>query len=685
MPFERWNDALQSANDHDARQSLLAEIAGWRARNLTDIPGQREAAWAIAQLHRGLERKDDAVREARSLLSLCQTPPVASKAEARAAKTLLSALGAQAPRLVTPPSDGRERKPRNRDDRERKAREERAPRLSLADALKLAVDGDHAGARKALSGGRGRAELARTWVDLDEALRSDDRDRLLARLDQRLRQSLQIPQRKQARQDQPPAAEDGALGQLLGRRLPGRRQAFLRALDAFSAEHPDQADTLASTALQHHIDGEGADHAAPWLATVVARGLASGGDATRAVLERHAGDTVASTFAEPLFARVVDLAGFAADRFHGARRAVLGRGAEPDERVAWTVRFDGGDRMLVLVPPHTEPYPADIAEQMAGRLPRLCSMLVVLAPGAANAPLREALATHGLMTLDGEPSDTELLSALDRVTPVERSDERAAPKAEKKQKAEKKPQAEPAKAEPAGPPPVDPMDDVRAVIEASEAPSPESVAQALEKLPKLRDAFLHATRTWHELPADASRRLHDLLVAADAQAPATLRVPEATTLALRVAATQGGPTATVLAEGSAAERFGGPGITDVIAVVAGAIGAGWSLRRAFRGTTRRERRNQPMLEAVSGALDGLWRLGVEKDGQRAEIWFIADLPVEGRAAVPQLLLEERQRVVVLPIDADLTSWWAGLDGPEAIGWMGDEGEAVGAALDGLKA
>ncbi|MCA9567921.1 MAG: hypothetical protein KC656_08765, partial [Myxococcales bacterium] len=64
---------------------------------------------------------------------------------------------------------------------------------------------------------------------------------------------------------------------------------------------------------------------------------------------------------------------------------------------------------------------------------------------------------------------------------------------------------------------------------------------------------------------------------------------------------------------------------------------------------------------------------------------VAELPVEGRAAVPQLLLEEKDRVVVLPVDPELMSWYASLDGPEAIGWMGDEGDAVGAALGALEA
>jgi hypothetical protein len=685
MPFDHWNSKRSAASDADAQRALVSEIGSWRARNLTDIPGQRDAAFALAKLHKTLGNTDDAVREARTLMSLCQTPPEASKAELAVARKTLTGLGASAPRVASaaPARERRERKP-DRNDRSAG---------SAPDAVvERALAGDFSGARRIAKGQKSRQAL-RVWVDVQEILASDadQREALLRRLEGRLRQTLGLAVPKGSKAEQPPAPpvpEDGALGQLLGRRLPRRREPFLRAMEAWLDEHPDQVDVLASTALQHHIDGTGADHPAPWLATFVARALIADGAATRAVIQSHAEAPIGATFLEPAFERSLSLV--ASPRFSGLRRSVLGRNAEPDDRRAWTVRFDDQAKMLVVVPEHTEPYPTDIAEQLAARLPALCSRVVVLAPGPANGPLREVLAGAGLVSLDGRPSDSELLAALDHVTPMERPErpKRESPKKKEARKDDAKqapraqdaaPSPAPAKAEA---PKVDPMDAVRDVLADPSADVPR-IRAALEPLPKLRDAFLHASATWFPLADDASVRTAALLDAADAEAPDGLRVPEATTLALRVAAAQAGPTLDRLSAGSTAERFSGPGIADVVGVVRGAQDAGWTLRRAFRGTTRRERRNQPMLSELAGALDGVWRLGVERDGVRAELWYVADLPIEGRAAIPQLLLEERQRVVVLPVDPDLMSWYATLDAPAAIGWTGEEAADVGAALSAL--
>lgn len=679
MPFEHWNSKRTAAADPATQQSLLAEIGAWRARNLTDIPGQRDAAFALSKLHKALGNEADAIREARTLLSLCQTPPEANKGELAVARKTLTALGETAPRIVTPgaPRERRERRERTDD------RSPRGSNTSGQDAaIEKALAGDFAAARRILKGKKGR-EAVRVWIDLCEAIAADgDRQsQLLNRLEGRLRQTIGLPAAPKRAVPEappaPPAPEDGALGQLIGRKLPRRREPFLRALAAWLADHADQADALASTALQYHIDTIGAGSAAPWLASFVARALASDGSATAAVIQSHEAEPIGAIFREAPFKRALSLVGN--PRFSGLRRSVLGRNAEPDDRRAWTLRFDDGDKMIVLVPEHTEPYPADIATQLTERLPGLCSQFIVLAPGAANAPLRESLAGAGLVSLDGAPSDNELIAALDHVTPVER------PARTRKERAPKEASAPRAAATPAAPaaPKIDPMDAVKALLGADGVPTLEQLRAVLEPLPKLRDAFLFASRTWFPLAADASARAAVLLDAADAEAPDGLRVPEATTLSLRIAAQQGGDVLTRLQNGPTAERFAGPGVVDVVGVVKGAADAGWELRRAFRGTTRRERRNQPMLNELGGGLDGLWRLGVEKGEERAEIWFVADLPIEGRAAVPQLLMDDRKRVVVLPVDPDLMSWFGTLEAPAAIGWMGEEGPAVGAALDAL--
>ena len=210
------------------------------------------------------------------------------------------------------------------------------------------------------------------------------------------------------------------------------------------------------------------------------------------------------------------------------------------------------------------------------------------------------------------------------------------------------------------------------MLDGDALPALEVLTPAMSALHKMRDAFLHVSGSWTELPADASERLSTLLAAADTAAPPSLRVPEAVTLALRVAASLGGPVTDALTTGKTAERFGGPGIPTLIELLQAAGTDGWTLRRAFRGTTRRERRNHPALAALEGALDGVWRLGLEKGEERRELMFLAELPIEGRAALPQLLLDNRKRVVVLPIDPELTSWYTTLSGPEPLGWNGDE-------------
>lgn len=678
MPFDQWNSKRTAAVDPAAQQSLLAEIGAWRAQNLMDIPGQRDAAFALSKLHKALGNEADAVREARTLLSLCQTPPEANKGELAVARKTLTALGQTAPRVVQP---GAQRERRERTNDRSTDRNERTNRAQSGQdaAIEKALAGDFAAARRILKGKKGR-EAVRVWIDLSEAIAAegDRQAQLLHRIEGRLRQTIGLPQVKRVVPEAPPAPpapEDGALGQLIGRKLPRRREPFLRALAAWLAEHPDQADPLASTALQHHIDTVGATSAAPWLASFVARALASDGTATAAVIQSHEHDPIGSIFREAPFQRALSLVGN--PRFSGLRRSVLGRNAEPDDRRAWTLRFDDGDKMIVLVPEHDAPYPSDVASQLAQRLPALCSQFIVLAPGAGNAPLREVLAAGGLVSLDGSPSDNELIAALDHVTPVER------PARTRKERAPKADAVQPAA--PAAPavPKVDPMDAVKAVLTAEGVPTVEQLRAALEPLPKLRDAFLFASNTWFPLAPEASARAAVLLDAADAEAPDGLRVPEATTLSLRIAAQQGGDVLSRLQNGPTAERFAGPGVADVVGVVKGALDSGWQLRRAFRGTTRRERRNQPMLNELGGGLDGLWRLGVEKGDERAEIWFVAELPIEGRAAIPHLLLDDRKRVVVLPVEPELMTWFSGLDAPPAIGWMGAEGAEVGAALDAL--
>ncbi|MEZ4319325.1 MAG: hypothetical protein R3F61_17560 [Myxococcota bacterium] len=704
MAFERWSSNISSATDPGAQRSLLAEIGTWRTSNLTDIPGLREAAFAMSNLYAKLGERDAAVREARSLMSLCQTTPVATAEERHAAHAYLNALGEKAPPMRIIQEDrprGRDRNERrergDRGDRgERPARAERPDRGSRDshdDAIERALQGDHDGALKLLKGRKGRAELVRAWVRLVKALAADDRDAELEKLDRWFRQVLPVsgggkpaPAKAAPAPEPPPTEEDGPLGALVGRKLPKRREARVRLLARWLEENPARADELAATVLRAHLAESGAGVPAPWLVAFVAQarlGDAAQTDAALAEL-REAGSVAVDVYGEWAFERAVQLARSAPQRFSGLRRGVLGRGSEPDDRRAWTLRLDGEDRMLVLVPAGDAAYPAAVAAEVAARLPALCSRIVLLAPGAGNAPLREAVAGAGFVALDGEPSDNELLSALQNVQPV--GEPERAPRAERAPRPEraeprppkeKKASAAPAPEVPAGPDPIEAFSDV---LFADAVPTAEALTGPLGGLHKLRDAFLAADRRWSTFPADASARLGALLEAAHGVAPDGLSVPEGTTLALRVGAAQGGPVAEALVKGAAAERFGGPGMSDVLGVVRAAGEAGWSLRRAFRGTTRRERRGNPALAELSDSLGGVWRLGLEKDGARRELWYVAELPVEGRAGVPQLLLEERDRVVILPIDAELMAWYGTLGGPEAIGWTPEDPSSVVEAL-----
>src|SRR5690606_24120136 len=97
--LDQWSDRIAQSQDPAERRALLAEVAGWRARHLGDIPATRAATLAISKLHRLLGDEEAAVREARSLVSLCHSSPVASEAEYEAAREWLAQLGERAPRL----------------------------------------------------------------------------------------------------------------------------------------------------------------------------------------------------------------------------------------------------------------------------------------------------------------------------------------------------------------------------------------------------------------------------------------------------------------------------------------------------------------------------------------------------------------------------------------------------------
>ena len=84
--FDKWSGRIAAAGDEHSRRAILAEIGAWRAAKLTDVAASRHATFAMSRLYAMLGEHDQAVREAHSLLSLCQTAPVATRDETESAR-----------------------------------------------------------------------------------------------------------------------------------------------------------------------------------------------------------------------------------------------------------------------------------------------------------------------------------------------------------------------------------------------------------------------------------------------------------------------------------------------------------------------------------------------------------------------------------------------------------------------
>ncbi len=478
-----WSDRIAAVNDDGPRRALLAEIGIWRAGRLTDIAAARQSTYALSRLHWLLRDKAAAEREARQLLSLCQTPPRASAEEIEAAKGWLGSLGASVPKVAPaprkprerrdgrdgrdgrPPREGRGREPREprnkRDDRRDDRREDRGARgesTLIEKAVQAADTGDYGAAMKLLRGKRGgRADLVRVWVHLSRALQNDD----------------------------PQAARD---------------------------------------------------------------------DLVR------------------------------------------------------------------------------LSERLRG----------LLGPGALDVPVESA---------------------------------------PRKKKAREEP-AKPAEDKPAGPSPRElarqRSDALQAALTAEAVPEPAALLPLLEGWGRLWRAIAAAEK-WDLDDA----RIEALLRAVDTAADTDRTIPGGTSLLIRRAGAGSEMAKTLLTTAPTDARYGGAGADVVVDLARAAAEAGWRVDRVLRGPTRKEVDRHAVLGTVGAAMDGLWRVLVRKDDAKAEIWYAAELPAEGRAGVPMLLLEEHARVVVLPIDPDLLGWYGSLEAPEAIGWTGEEGDALREALAAL--
>lgn len=646
-PFEMWSDRIAAATTEEARRALLTEARMYRARNLSDVGAQRRATFTVSQLHALLEERDQAAHEAKQLLSLCQTLPSASREETEATRDWLRSLGERAPKVVAPPRertwrDGAERPAR----RERPARAESAapavpPRAAdPAKVRALAAEKRWGAALSALGDGRGATtELLRVALRLEASLAAPDPLAEVRALRDELSRRLGLA----GRAEKPaPAPANDPLSAVLGRAAPSRRAERIDAIEAFADAHPGRVDELAAAALRHHLQTAGPSSPAPWLAGTVARALASGpAPRTEAALAelRAAGSFAVTCYDELPFDRLVRLLrrtladGLPAG---AVRRGVLAR-HEPDDRKIWTlrVRSADGERMLAVAPHASQPYAGDLGKEIADRLHGLCPATLLLATGSGNDALRALARERGLAVRDRDGDDAELLAALVAVPP-------AAPRT---------------------PAPAPSADASSAAPPAAAAPPTERLADLLAASPldhdRIRAAVAGLRRADRALRLVQKANLGDEALAAVLAAVAAAigndrPIPEGTTLALR-GAIDGPLTREQLRD----PRYGGPGADALVDVARTLTTDGWELHRVLRGPTRREIDKHPALDTFAPGLTGLWRLLVRRDGRRGEVWFVAELPIEGRAALPLLLLEDFQRAIVVAAGAG--------DGWDALG------------------
>jgi hypothetical protein len=221
-------------------------------------------------------------------------------------------------------------------------------------------------------------------------------------------------------------------------------------------------------------------------------------------------------------------------------------------------------------------------------------------------------------------------------------------------------------------------DAIKAAV-ADPAVTVEALVPLLSALPRVWRGLAAAREGLEGLDrAEVDRRLALVLEAADQAAPEGVRIAEGTTLAIDIAARQGpgSAVAAALESGPVAARFGGAFVHGAIEAAGALIAAGVVIDRVHHGVTARERREDPVLEALGDALDGVWRV-MGKQGERdVEAWFVGALPPDAAAAVPRLLLVERARAVLVADDS-VARAWAVTNGPAPVDAAG-----VAAALAG---
>jgi hypothetical protein len=670
-PFNRWTDRIIAAEDESSRQSLVSEIIRWRAGCLTEVTNQRDAAHALARLYMLLGLQPQAVQEGQTLMSLCQIPPNVSREEWTVASAFLQTLGGTPPRRANAPS----RPQKAKAPKEKRSREAKAPSKGhdqFSSWVKQVVDGKSDDVRNAIKGKKGpQIQIFRIWMTLNKWAAQEPgekRDQSIAHLERRLRQQLapQLQTKKPARPE-PVSDVDKALAAIIGSPIPRRRDSRVRLLEGFVKSHPEKSDAVAAAALTHHVAVSGVEAPAPWFVSLV--GLAmlhSDGAETKAVIETLQAQKAVCVepFSEEAYVWSLALIRLALSEgwtLNAWRRGILPR-IEPVHRKIWTLRIekDGFERMMAIAPSQTEAYAEGLPKQLSDRLNQLSRTVLLAAPGEGNEGLRSAANEASLPLLE-EMDWSAALKQLAALSPKEAVVQRKGPS----------PQSQA-------------LDELATLLRQEEPPSLEVLTQKLGELRRARDVFRCVSDlTQNEGLSLSADRAALILTAMHAVVPQGSRVLEGTTLAVQHLCRE--PNAALLAcltTGDESVRYGGVGIEGVLQIAQGLVSAGWSLNRVLRGTTRRERRDNEVLESIGAGADEIWRLLIGNEKVTGELVYVASLSAEGRAALPQLLLVERNRQVILPVEPELLEWYRQTDGPAPIGWTGNESEAVAEAIQG---
>jgi hypothetical protein len=583
----------------------------------------------------------------------------------------MSSLGEKPPAAAKKSKSAQRTRGDKRDRRSEKKSAPVAASQPLDAVVRMAEEGSHAGALKALQGEKGRrAEKLRSWIRVHQVLHASDEQRQALLQDAerwfRERAGARLPasggNKSEPVSDRP---EDGPLVELLGAPLPRRRDPLVDQVTAFVASEPGRVDEVAAATLARHLALFGAKRVAPWWIGLVGRALAtSDGALTRAVIAENEGAYSVTAYGEDGFTRLVEFARAATASgwsIGGMRRGVLGRD-EPGERRSWLLRLvdaTGSARAVAWLPPSEEAYTSPehigaLIERFGGSY----GVVGVEASGEGNASIRSAAEAAG-MCCRAEQDDAawlEMLAGQSVPDPVS---------AKQEGNSGKKRDAE------------------ASLIAALQAPevSASALEESIRMVRRRRTVCQIITRT---CGVDDDARIAASVDAMVSLWPGDRPLPEVTTLLVCAAAAGGAQCQARLLHGEHAARLGGEGMADVVAVATEVVSQGWSVGQVVRGARRREKENDAGLAALSDSLRGVWRLLVSSADAQEEVWFIGDLPLEGRAGLPLLLLGSERPPILCVGDADLFAWCGeNARGPLYLSWPAED--AAQTLRDGLKA